>query len=157
MQIQKIQNNYNQNFRALHADRNALKELNCRTADILNNRSIKECADKYEVLLKRKKINITKPYDKFITAVWASVSSVIGGGIGLISITGAGAEAAFLPVLAGLTIPPALFLLGTYLYHNKPSYQYSIQAGKKYPIISSENMYWAEHYQENLLLLTNVT
>lgn len=82
---------------------------------------------------------------------------MIGGGIGLISITGAGAEAAFLPVLAGLTIPPALFLLGTYLYHNKPSYQYSIQAGKKYPIISSENMYWAEHYQENLLLLTNVT
>ena len=131
MQIQKIQNNYNQNFRALHADRNALKELNCRTADILNNRSIKECADKYEVLLKRKKINITKPYDKFITAVWASVSSVIGGGIGLISITGAGAEAAFLPVLAARRSPPALFLLGTYLYHNKPSYQYSIQAGKK--------------------------
>ena len=59
MQIQKIQNNYNQNFRALHADRNALKELNCRTADILNNRSIKECADKYEVLLKLILQNLT--------------------------------------------------------------------------------------------------
>lgn len=44
---------------------------------------------------------------------------------------GAGSEASFLPVLAGLTIPPALYLLGTYLYHSKPSYQYSIQAGKK--------------------------
>ena len=157
MQIQKIQNNYNQNFRALHADRNALKELDCRTADILNNRSIKECADKYEVLLKRKKINITKPYDKFITAVWASVSSVIGGGIGLISITGAGAEAAFLPVLAGLTIPPALFLLGTYLYQINLLISIQFRPAKKYPIISSENRYWAEHYQENLLLLTNVT
>ena len=132
MQVQKIQNNYyNQNFRGFHADRNALKELNCRTGDILRNRSIKECAEKYEVLLKRKKINIAKPYDKFITGVLASVSGIIGGGIGLISIMGAGSEASFLPVLAGLTIPPALYLLGTYLYHSKPSYQYSIQAGKK--------------------------
>ena len=84
MQVQKIQNNYyNQNFRGFHADRNALKELNCRTGDILRNRSIKECAEKYEVLLKREKINIAKPYDKFITGVLASVSGIIGGGIGL--------------------------------------------------------------------------
>lgn len=99
--------------------------------NFLNNPAIRECANKYEVLLKCKKNVITVPCDKFKTAVWAFVSSIIGGGAGLISAAGAGAQASSLPVLAGLTIPPALCVLGARLLNNRPSYQYSIQAGKK--------------------------
>ena len=58
MKIQQIQNN-DTNFQGLHMDKKASKYF--KNYNLLMNPNIKECADKFEVVIKQEKIK-TKNY-----------------------------------------------------------------------------------------------
>lgn len=128
MQINPVNNT---NFNGLHASKSTLKKLGCSKDYFLRNPNIKECAEKYEVLVKTKKTNKTKPYDKVGTAVMATAAGIVGSLGGMLCVIHAGSNASFLPVLAGLILPPALCILGSHLYHSKTDYGFSLQGGKR--------------------------
>ena len=43
------------NFQGLHVDRSAYKQFGCTQQTFLNNTYIKDCADKFEVVVKKGK------------------------------------------------------------------------------------------------------
>lgn len=137
MNISPVQSPQTQNFRGLHVSKKALKGLECTEDALLKIPEIKECAKKYEVLIKRGKVNGHKNLDFIITALGGMLSSAIGGTIGFFismymcmknkDIT---AMELALPMLGGLFGGPLLYTIGTILYRNKPTYEYIVQGGK---------------------------
>lgn len=85
MNISPVQSPQTQNFRGLHVSKKALKGLECTEDALLKIPEIKECAKKYEVLIKRGKVNGHKNLDFIITALGGMLSSAIGGTIGFLS------------------------------------------------------------------------
>lgn len=137
MNISPVQSPQTQNFRGLHVSKKALKGLECTEDALLKIPEIKECAKKYEVLIKRGKVNGHKNLDFIITALGGMLSSAIGGTIGFFismymcmknkDIT---AMESALPMLSGMFGSPLLYTMGTILYRNKPTYEYIVQGGK---------------------------
>lgn len=137
MNISPVQSPQTQNFRGLHVSKKALKGLECTEDALLKIPEIKECAKKYEVLIKRGKVNGHKNLDFIITALGGMLSSAIGGTIGFFismymcmknkDIT---AMESALPMLSGMFGGPLLYTMGTILYRNKPTYEYIVQGGK---------------------------
>ena len=60
MNISPVQSPQTQNFRGLHVSKKALKGLECTEDALLKILEIKECAKKYEVLLKEAKLTAIK-------------------------------------------------------------------------------------------------
>ena len=81
MKIQQIQN-YNTNFQGLHMDKRASKYF--KNYNLLANPSIKECADKFEVVIKQEKIKITNIIDKEFLKDALSIGLPIAGGMGFV-------------------------------------------------------------------------
>ena len=52
MKIQQVQNN-NTNFNGLHVDKNFYKDMGCKKDDLLRNKDIKNCVEKFDVLIRR--------------------------------------------------------------------------------------------------------
>ena len=65
MNISPVQSPQTQNFRGLHVSKKALKGLECTEDALLKIPEIKECAKKYEVLIKRGKVNGHKNLDYY--------------------------------------------------------------------------------------------
>lgn len=86
----------NINFQALHASKRTLKKLQVTKTQLLQNQSVKDCAERAEVFVKSKRRFNSKKFD--IDNVQSTLE--IGGFLG----TGAG--------LAGLTISGILMALG---------------------------------------------
>ena len=81
MKIQQIQNN-NINFQGLHMDKRASKYF--KNYNLLANPSIKECADKFEVVIKQEKIKTTNIIDKEFLKGALSIGLPIAGGMGFV-------------------------------------------------------------------------
>ena len=81
MKIQQIQNN-NTNFQGLHMDKRASKYF--KNYNLLANPSIKECADKFEVVIKQEKIKTTNIIDKEFLKGALSIGLPIAGGMGFV-------------------------------------------------------------------------
>ena len=81
MKIQQIQNN-NINFQGLHMDKRASKYF--KHYNLLANPSIKECADKFEVVIKQEKIKTTNIIDKEFLKGALSIGLPIAGGMGFV-------------------------------------------------------------------------
>ena len=81
MKIQQIQN-YNTNFQGLHMDKRASKYF--KNYNLLANPSIKECADKFEVVIKQEKIKTTNIIDKEFLKDALSIGLPIAGGMGFV-------------------------------------------------------------------------
>ena len=81
MKIQQIQNN-NTNFQGLHMDKRASKYF--KNYNLLANPSIKECADKFEVVIKQEKIKTTNIIDKEFLKCALSIGLPIAGGMGFV-------------------------------------------------------------------------
>ena len=79
MKIQQIQNN-NTNFQGLHMDKRASKYF--KNYNLLENPNIKECADKFEVVIKQEKIKTTNIIDKEFLKGALSIGLPIAGGMG---------------------------------------------------------------------------
>ena len=132
MKIQPVQNN-NTNFQGLHMDKRASKYF--KNYNLLANPSIKECADKFEVMIKSKKVksNNTKDYDKddlkaivgFFGFGCSLITALITTGI---SIANTGMPISW-PIIGG-----SLTFLGGAAYPIKEllkkEYDYSLQVGK---------------------------
>lgn len=81
MKIQPVQNN-NTNFQGLHMDKRASKYF--KNYNLLANPSIKECADKFEVVIKQEKIKTTNIIDKEFLKDALSIGLPIAGGMGFV-------------------------------------------------------------------------
>lgn len=81
MKIQPVQNN-NTNFQGLHMDKRASKYF--KNYNLLANPSIKECADKFEVMIKQEKIKTTNIIDKEFLKDALSIGLPIAGGMGFV-------------------------------------------------------------------------
>ncbi len=79
MKIQQIQNN-NTNFQGLHMDKRASKYF--KNYNLLMNPNIKECADKFEVVIKQEKIKTTNIIDKEFLKDAFQYGLPIAGGMG---------------------------------------------------------------------------
>ncbi len=133
MKIQQIQNN-NTNFQGLHMDKRARKYF--KNYYFLANPNIKECADKFEVMIKSKKVksnnildDFNKDYLKAILGFWGFGCSLITALITTgISIANTGIPISW-PIIGG-----SLTFLGGAAYPIKEllkkEYDYSLQVGK---------------------------
>ena len=66
------------NFQGLHVDRSAYKQFGCTQQTFLNNTYIKDCADKFEVVVKKgKKIGTREPNPLWFV-FGGSIASVLG-------------------------------------------------------------------------------
>lgn len=129
MQI-TAQNN-NQNFKGLHINRGLKKKFDERF--ILFNPSIRKCAEKYEVLVKKhKNVKVsTSQADKFIQGLYTSLVAVTGMTASVFASMAGLADSIIGPVLI-TGIPTGLSILGFHLYNKRRSIpEYSIQAGKR--------------------------
>ena len=136
MKIQQIQNN-NTNFQGLHMDKRASKYF--KNYNLLANPSIKECADKFEVVIKQEKIKTTNIIDKEFLKDALSIGLPIAGGMGVVV---GGVIGLFLglslkmPNLMGM-LPCLGGVLGftgacgsVYREEQKEQEEYSLQVGK---------------------------
>ena len=132
MKIQNVQQN-NTNFQGLHMDKRASKYF--KNYNLLANPSIKECADKFEVMIKSKKVksNNTKDYYKddlkAILGFFGFGCSLITAFITTcISVANTGIPTSW-PIIGG-----SLTFLGVAAYPIKEllkkEYDYSLQVGK---------------------------
>ena len=172
MKIQQLQNN-NTNFQGLHMDKRASKYF--KNYNLLANPNIKECADKFEVMIKSKKVKSNNIFDDYckelnkgLIVCGGSLCSIIGAVIGTIgtmmpniTCTSANIETPILgPVIGGVLgfIGGAAYPIKELL---KKEYDYSLQVGKnikKSPFgkIELENPISSKH-QINKDSLDNVT
>ena len=91
MKIQQIQNN-NINFQGLHMDKRASKYF--KNYNLLANPSIKECADKFEVVIKSEKVKVSNNLEVNDLAKCVAVMGTIGS-----IVCAAGAMLASLPFI----------------------------------------------------------
>lgn len=140
MNIQSIQNN-NTNFRGLHVDKKIYRQLGIgHSKDIfLRNPAIKECADKFEVMVEKgKPIAREKgePFSKFLLQFGAGS---IGTGIAMItavlSYQAAGMLFTPLTLMGWGAIGAAIGYIGATgcILHREHGndYEYNLQVGKK--------------------------
>lgn len=139
MKIQQIQNN-NTNFQGLHMDKNACKYMrHCgllNNSGLINHSGIKECADKFEVVVKKEKSKVDKPDWKELlhsTGIVAGVSLVSGALSGSATIVATQVLGILNPAIS-ILIGGALGFMGmaTYLCKSWNEYdnEYSLQVGK---------------------------
>ena len=135
MQVNSI-NSYNTNFNGLHVSKQTLKAIGCTRKDLLNNPSIREAAEKYDVLVRAGNRDVEK-YDPwypmntiFRTTGTSMLAGITGGIIGLLT----GAATAGIFSFAPFVFIPAFGTLGlNFLYDRhkyKPVKEIVIQAGK---------------------------
>ena len=109
MKIQQIQNN-NTNFQGLHIDKRARKYL--ENSSLLSNSNIKECADKFEVVIKGEKVKTNEKLrvgDLVSCAGFSALFGVIGSIVATI-----GAMVASLPFINARTgMPSTVPLIGS--------------------------------------------
>ena len=86
MKIQQIQNN-STNFQGLHMDKRASKYF--KDTNLLANPSIKECADKFEVVIKGEKVKSDKKLEFNDLALCTGFSSLLGAVGGIVGTVGA--------------------------------------------------------------------
>ncbi len=126
MQIQQIQNN-NTNFQGLHMDKTARKWLG---KDILNIPGIKECADKFEVVVKSEcKFPLDMNIRRILCAIFAGCGASISGMFGFVFFKNQD-----VPILLS-SLGPAL--IGSLIYKtmnaistDRLQYNYELQVGK---------------------------
>lgn len=135
MQVNSI-NSYNTNFNGLHVSKQTLKAIGCTRKDLLNNPSIREAAEKYDVLVRAGNRNVEKydpwyPMNTYFRTIGTSMlAGITGGIIGLLT----GAATAGIFSFAPFVFIPAFGTLGlNFLYDRykyKPVKEIVIQAGK---------------------------
>ena len=135
MQVNSI-NSYNTNFNGLHVSKQTLKAIGCTRKDLLNNPSIREAAEKYDVLVRAgnrdvEKYNPWYPMNTYFRTIGTSMlAGITGGIIGLLT----GAATAGIFSFAPFVFIPAFGTLGlNFLYDRhkyKPVKEIVIQAGK---------------------------
>lgn len=136
MNIVPVQNTQTPNFQGLHADKKVLKGLNCTEDFLLKNPQIRECAKKYEILIKRKKVDGHRELDFIITWLGGLMSMGLGAFVGFLGTMFMCVKnkdmspAVNIPMLVGMFGGPILYTIGTIIYRNKPAYQYVVQGGK---------------------------
>lgn len=109
MKIQQIQNN-DTNFQSLHIDKKARKYL--ENSSLLSNSNIKECADKFEVVIKGEKVKTNEKL-RVNDLVSCAGFSALFGAIGSIVAT-IGAMVASLPFINARTgMPSTVPLIGS--------------------------------------------
>ena len=109
MKIQPVQNN-NTNFQGLHIDKKARKYL--ENSSLLSNSNIKECADKFEVVIKGEKVKTNEKL-RVDDLVGCAGFSALFGAIGSIVAT-IGAMVASLPFINARTgMPSTVPLIGS--------------------------------------------
>ena len=135
MQVNSI-NSYNTNFNGLHVSKQTLKAIGCTRKDLLNNQSIREAAEKYDVLVRAGNRDVEKydpwyPMNTYFRTIGTSMlAGITGGIIGLLT----GAATAGIFSLAPFVFIPTFGTLGlNFLYDRhkyKPVKEIVIQAGK---------------------------
>lgn len=140
MRIQSIQNN-NTNFQGLHVDKKIYRQLGLgHSKDVfLRNPGIKECADKFEVLVEKGKPIAREKGDVFSNALLQFGSGSIGLGIAMIiavlSHQAAGMLFTPLTLMGWGAVGAAVGLAGMtgFLFHRDHGndYEYMLQVGKK--------------------------
>ena len=135
MQVNSI-NSYNTNFNGLHVSKQTLKAIGCTRKDLLNNPSIREAAEKYDVLVRAGNRDVEKydpwyPMNTYFRTIGTSMlAGITGGIIGLLT----GAATAGIFSFAPFVFIPAFGTLGlNFLYDRykyKPVKEIVIQAGK---------------------------
>ena len=135
MQVNSI-NSYNTNFNGLHVSKQTLNAIGCTRKDLLNNPSIREAAEKYDVLVRAGNRDVEKydpwyPMNTYFRTIGTSMlAGITGGIIGLLT----GAATAGIFSFAPFVFIPAFGTLGlNFLYDRhkyKPVKEIVIQAGK---------------------------
>ena len=135
MQVNSI-NSYNTNFNGLHVSKQTLKAIGCTRKDLLNNPSIREAAEKYDVLVRAGNRDVEKydpwyPMNTYFRTIGTSMlAGITGGIIGLLT----GAATAGIFSFAPFVFIPTFGTLGlNFLYDRhkyKPVKEIVIQAGK---------------------------
>ena len=140
MKIQQIQNN-NTNFQGLHVDKKIYRQLGAGLGEgvFLHNSAIKECADRFEVMvergkpIKREKMNSMLAFiEQFSTS---SIGMAAGIGIGAILPAYTGTSISLVQVLCMGMVGGVLGLAGAIGHIIKKNYgndyEYILQVGKK--------------------------
>lgn len=136
MQVNSI-NSYNTNFNGLHVSKQTLKAIGCTRKDLLNNPSIREAAEKYDVLVRAGNRDVEKydPWYSMNTILRTWGTSMAAGALGClaarfcIDIAAAGIMGC-LPwcLIPGLSVLGLNFLYDKHKF--KPVKEIVIQAGK---------------------------
>lgn len=135
MQVNSI-NSYNTNFNGLHVSKQTLKAIGCTRKDLLNNPSIREAAEKYDVLVRAGNRDVEKydpwyPMNTYFRTIGTSMlAGITGGIIGLLT----GAATAGIFSFAPFVFIPAFGTLGLNFLYDRHKYEpvkeIVIQAGK---------------------------
>lgn len=140
MKIQKIQNN-NTNFQGLHVDKKIYRQLGAGLGEgvFLHNSAIKECADRFEVMvergkpIKREKMNSMLAFIEQFSA--SSIGMTAGIGIGAILPAYTGTSISVVQLLCMGMVGGVLGLAGAIGHIIKKNYgndyEYILQVGKK--------------------------
>ena len=142
MKIQPVQNN-NMNFQGLHVDKKIYRQLGAGRGEgvFLHNSAIKECADRFEVLvekgkpIKREKMSPSIAFmNQFGTTVISMTIGMAGAVLAPI-FTGSAIPATPVQVILCGTISSLIGLIGAtgYIYNKNRGndYEYNLQVGKK--------------------------
>ena len=140
MKIQPVQNN-NTNFQGLHVDKKIYRQLGVGRGEgvFLHNSAIKECADRFEVLvkkgkpIKREKMDSMAAFIEQFSAT--SIGMAAGFGIGVILPMYTGTSVSLVQVLCMAMVGGVLGLAGAIGHIIKKNYgndyEYILQVGKK--------------------------
>ena len=140
MKIQPVQNN-NTNFQGLHVDKKIYRQLGAGLGEgvFLHNSAIKECADRFEVMvergkpIKREKMNSMLAFIEQFSA--SSIGMTAGIGIGAILPAYTGTSISVVQLLCMGMVGGVLGLAGAIGHIIKKNYgndyEYILQVGKK--------------------------
>lgn len=125
------------NFQGLHVDRSAYKQFGCTQQTFLNNKYIKDCADKFEVVVKKgKKIGTREPDPIlfyfggiFASVLGVSVPSIYNFFVESIDVISTSAPSILNNFLCGIG-SAAAFVTGFLTLGRKSIHEYILQAGK---------------------------
>ncbi len=140
MKIQPVQNN-NTNFQGLHVDKKIYRQLGVGLGEgvFLHNSAIKECADKFEVMVERGKPIKREKMDSMLAFIEqfsaSSIGMAAGIGIGAILPAYTGTSISLVQVLCMGMVGGVLGLAGAIGHIIKKNYgndyEYILQVGKK--------------------------
>ena len=141
MKVQNIQQN-NTNFQALHASKRTLKKLQVTKTQLLQNQSVKDCAERAEVFVKSKRRFNSKKFDMDNVQSTLEIGGFLGTGAGLAGLTISGILMALgvvessglawgLPIAIGAGIPIAGVIKEVLSCFFPLEYTAQIQAGDK--------------------------
>lgn len=139
MRIQQIENN-NTNFQGLHMDKRASKYF--KNTNLLANPSIKECADKFEVVIKGTKVKSDEKLDAGdimactgLSALLGAVGSIFGTigsmTVGSLFLNGSNGMPTSVPLIGGILgfLGGTGFVIKSMLDYFR-NINYSLQVGK---------------------------